>query len=59
MSGKFFLDTNGLVYAFDNDARKKQTRANELIRRAIESRIGVISWQVVLQFRLETPQHLV
>lgn len=50
MSDKFFLDTNIFVYSFDKSAPKKAARATELIRRAIETRAGIVSYQVVQEF---------
>ena len=50
MNGSFFLDTNIFVYAFDQTARQKSLRANELIRSAVGSRRGMVSYQVVQEF---------
>src|SRR6266705_3898095 len=50
MSGNFFLDTNLFVYSFDVNPPKKARRANELIREAISTRKGVVSYQVVQEF---------
>jgi predicted nucleic acid-binding protein len=50
MSAKFFLDTNVFVYAFDSDSTGKASKANELIRKALKDREGVISTQVVQEF---------
>ncbi len=50
MKGKFFLDTNIFVYSFDQDASEKRTKAQRLIRSALESQAGVISWQVLQEF---------
>lgn len=50
MSAEFFLDTNILVYSFDQRFPHKQTRARELISRALTDRTGIISWQVVQEF---------
>jgi predicted nucleic acid-binding protein len=50
MSDRFFLDTNIFVYSFDRSAPKKARRAAELIRRAIETRAGIVSYQVVQEF---------
>lgn len=46
MADKFFLDTNVLLYAFSPD-RSKAAVADELVERAIDTRSGVISYQVV------------
>jgi predicted nucleic acid-binding protein len=50
MSGKFFLDTNVFVYSLDATAPAKARRANELIREGIETRNGIVSYQVVQEF---------
>ena len=50
MSGKFFLDTNILVYTFDASAPDKQTIARQLVATALHSQQGVISYQVMQEF---------
>jgi predicted nucleic acid-binding protein len=50
MNGKFFLDTNIFVYSFDAGSPKKAARAADLIRRAIETKAGMVSYQVVEEF---------
>jgi predicted nucleic acid-binding protein len=50
MSGRFFLDTNIFVYSFDSSAPRKAERAERLIRQAIRSRGGIVSYQVVQEF---------
>jgi predicted nucleic acid-binding protein len=50
MSGKFFLDTNVFVCSFDASAPKKAQRAAQLIRQAIQTRSGIVSYQVVQEF---------
>ncbi len=50
MSAKFFLDTNIFVYSFDSSAPKKAAQARKLIRKAIETRSGIVSYQVVQEF---------
>jgi predicted nucleic acid-binding protein len=50
MSGKFFLDTNIFVYSFDARSPGKAARASKLIKRAIETRRGIVSYQVVQEF---------
>ena len=50
MSAKFFLDTNLLVYSFEEGELAKRDRARQLIEQALETRQGVISWQVVQEF---------
>ncbi|PXA03469.1 VapC toxin family PIN domain ribonuclease [Coraliomargarita sinensis] len=47
MSADYFLDTNVLVYAFDQTAPEKQARARELIE--IEHNWS-ISWHVLQEF---------
>ncbi len=50
MSDRFFLDTNVFVYSFDGSTPKKAVLAAKLIRRAIETRAGIVSYQVVQEF---------
>jgi predicted nucleic acid-binding protein len=50
MSGRFFLDTNIFVYSFDTSSPRKAAQAKKLIRGAIETRGGIVSYQVVQQF---------
>ena len=50
MNGRFFLDTNIFVYSFDASSPKKAAQASKLIRRAIETRTGIVSYQVVQEF---------
>jgi predicted nucleic acid-binding protein len=50
MNARFFLDTNIFVYSFDQTAPQKSVRASELIRQAVRSRNGIISYQVVQEF---------
>jgi len=50
MNGRFFLDTNVFVHSFDTSAPAKARRALELIRRAVETRKGIVSYQVVQEF---------
>jgi predicted nucleic acid-binding protein len=50
MSGKFFLDTNIFVYSFDLSAPEKNRRAWQLIREAVHTHKGIVSYQVVQEF---------
>lgn len=50
MSAKFFLDTNVFVYSFDRSSIAKSRRSSELIGKALTTRTGVISYQVVQEF---------
>lgn len=50
MSDKFFLDTNILIYAFSSQDEAKRHRAMTLLRKAIQTGLGIISWQVVQEF---------
>lgn len=50
MNGRFFLDTNIFVYSFDRSAAAKSRRSVQLIRQAVTSRKGVVSYQVVQEF---------
>jgi len=50
MSDKFFLDTNILVYTFDDEAVGKRDRARALVAEALSKSRGIISNQVVQEF---------
>jgi predicted nucleic acid-binding protein len=50
MNGRFFIDTDIFVYSFDASSPKKAAQARKLIRRAIETRGGIVSYQVVQEF---------
>jgi predicted nucleic acid-binding protein len=50
MSGRFFIDTNILVYAFDFKSPAKAKRASQIIRLAANTGEGIISYQVVQEF---------
>lgn len=50
MNGRFFLDTNIFVYTFDHAAPAKAKKAAQLIRRAIDTGEGIVSYQVVQEF---------
>ncbi|HXM10489.1 MAG TPA: PIN domain-containing protein [Terriglobales bacterium] len=50
MSDRFFLDTNIFVYSFDTSSPKKAAQAKKLIRTAIETHGGIVSYQVVQEF---------
>jgi predicted nucleic acid-binding protein len=50
MSAEFFMDTNVLVYTSDHGHPEKRALANEIVERAVSSRRGVISFQVVQEF---------
>ena len=47
MKGKTFVDTNILVYAHDLDAGKKHEIAAKAISRLWESKLGILSTQVL------------
>lgn len=50
MSARFFLDTNVFVYSLDTTSVGKRRRAQELIGKALSTRSGVVSYQVVQEF---------
>ena len=50
MSARVFLDTNIFVYAFDPSSPAKQRHAAQLIREAVSTRKGIVSYQVVQEF---------
>lgn len=50
MSVEWFLDTNVIVYSFDDSAPEKRERATNLIARSLRDGSGAVSWQVVQEF---------
>ena len=50
MSGKSFVDTNVLIYAYDLDAGKKHTIAANILRELWLNDHGAISTQVLQEF---------
>lgn len=50
MKDRFFLDTNIFVYSFDQSAPVKSSQATQLIRKALTTRKGAVSYQVVQEF---------
>src|SRR5271167_4951839 len=50
MNGKFFLDTNVFVYLFDTTAPAKAKKATRLVRQAVDTGKGIVSYQVVQEF---------
>ena len=50
MSDRFFLDTNVFLYSFDRNAPAKSKRATQLIKTALDTRKGAVSYQVVQEF---------
>ena len=50
MSDRYFLDTNIFVYACDRTDSGKARRAETLILEALQTRKGVISYQVAQEF---------
>lgn len=50
MSDRFFLDTNIFVYSFDQSASDKAKKAAQLIRTALTTQKGIVSYQVVQEF---------
>jgi predicted nucleic acid-binding protein len=50
MSGKFFIDTNIIVYSFDRDSPGKREKARSIVEEAVTTGNGVVSFQVVQEF---------
>lgn len=50
MSDKYFIDTNILIYSFDETALEKQKVAQQIIQNALTNGSGVISSQVIQEF---------
>ena|ERR1700677_2092763 len=50
MSDRFFLDTNIFIYSFEQSAAVKARKSTELIRKALATQKGIVSYQVVQEF---------
>src|SRR5208337_1538716 len=50
MNARFFLDTNIFVYSFNRGSAAKAQRSAQLIRQAVATRKGIVSYQVVQEF---------
>jgi len=50
MKDRCFIDTNVFVYAFDASAPAKARKARQLIRQAVDTGQGIVSYQVVQEF---------
>lgn len=50
MNARFFLDTNIFAYTFDRTSAAKSRLAAQLIRDAVTTRKGIVSYQVVQEF---------
>jgi len=50
MKGNLFLDTNILIYTFDQSQPQKQAISRDLVRDALNNRSGCISYQVIQEF---------
>ncbi len=50
MKDKYFLDTNIFIYAFDSKNKEKRKLSNKLIKNALASQKGCISYQVIQEF---------
>jgi predicted nucleic acid-binding protein len=59
MGGRVFLDTNLIVYAFDDRNRSKQARAWRLLEEAGQDGRAVISTQVLQEFYVIVTRKLV
>lgn len=57
MTGSAFVDTNVVVYVFDDDESEKQARARELLT-ASASEILVVSTQVLAEFYVTVTRKL-
>ncbi len=58
MSGREFVDTNVLVYAFDRTAGTKREAAIELVQRLWFEHTGCVSLQVLEEFYVTTTRKL-
>ena len=53
---RVFFDTNIVVYCFDTLEPRKQTRAKDLLAHALNSKLGVVSYQVIQEFSTSQPK---
>jgi predicted nucleic acid-binding protein len=50
MPGKYFIDTNIIVYGFDDLQPRKKEISLALVSNALQTDSGMINWQVVQEF---------
>lgn len=50
MNGRYFLDTNIIIYSYDDRDERKQKIAKNLIVKGINNNLASISYQVVQEF---------
>jgi predicted nucleic acid-binding protein len=50
MTGKYLVDTNLLVYAYDRSEPEKQIKAVEILDKLVKSGTGILSPQVLSEF---------
>jgi len=50
MKDKTFIDTNIFIYSINGDEKDKLVSSKQLIKEAIKSELGIISFQVVQEF---------
>ncbi len=48
--GRFFLDTNVLVYTFDDTSPQRRESARELVEMGLTTGLGCVSYQVIQEF---------
>ena len=58
MSGKTFVDSNILIYAYDADAGIKHRKAGDILESLWELRLGVLSLQVLQEFYVNTTRKI-
>jgi predicted nucleic acid-binding protein len=58
MSGKDFLDTNALIYAYDSDAGEKHTVAAAILRNHWETETSIVSVQVLQEFNVNVTRKI-
>ncbi len=50
MNAKYFIDTNIIVYCFDDRQPDKKAHSLSIIADALKTGNGIISWQVIQEF---------
>lgn len=58
MSGRAFLDTNILVYAFDRSDEVRHRQASALVEKLIDQRAACVSTQILKEFYVVTTRKI-
>lgn len=50
MKDRFFIDTNVVIYIFDKNNKDKRIKAQNILKQALSSMKGIVSFQVIQEF---------